>query len=947
MKKKRIHRGLGGTILLIWICVFAVSAVSISAPAMAQVVPPPPPIPPIIPPELTLFDPVIIPAYTPIPPTINGSFDDTGWEFARYPETRSFKTSENISGGIGVLFDETNFYIALLVPDATISIPNKDQFDRVTLYFDNDNDGNERNELCDPGKLCPEKGDDIFGFDGFPPHGWQEGFIDGYSKKGTYEWFPDSYGTALFNGGGDWAIVSGGTNYEFVHPLDSDDDTHDFSLYIGDSVGIGLGLFIDGQDKGLWPISMYDPLSSRYARYRIQIPIFYDDFNFDTPGNEPESSMAMGTLTKIPGQCGDGIFIRANGHGFLESDSHYVEIYNVNPPAPCDWFAPTLKCYPHISPTVAPYDSGVYTVTWKMVAYSLGQDDGFVALSDSDPSDPLVPAPSAFTISYGIDNLIYYRNHDGEYSTGIPFEADIPKEFKVIVNMDNHTFDLYIDNMGTPIVNSQPFQDDTFNKIDHLSFGVESRTHPSVPETYGVDDIKIYPGGRSYDTSVPDGFCDELGGDEDADGICNDGDGKGLYITPIPCPNGITEGCDDNCPDISNDDQLDNDGDGMGNACDPCPYDSDNDDDQDGYCKEGRDEPGEFPGFEPEKKLAEKDNCWFVKNPYQENDDGDAWGNACDNCPLTANGINGVPGDEDNNGFADSCTPTKVRDISGSMVQMCVENTGEQAAILYPDCCQMSFVGFTSSGPVYPNLDVLCGPYVFQDPADILVFYGSKSTKGDLIYLAPDSRPVCVWCDLDEIFAEYIAEQIDQSVMTQMDRSASSEISMLAMAGIERVSVTYEATTVDPDIVDGDCTAGEGNCVTNILQETLQVADVLTGPPYDPAQIVVDIQPGTYPNDILLGRKGLQPVGIMGTPTFDASTIDPLTCTCAGADVHIKKNGTLQASIKDLNEDGIDDLIFQVETKELQLDIGDTEATVMCDTYDGIKLEGSDSVNLK
>ncbi len=63
--------------------------------------------------------------------------------------------------------------------------------------------------------------------------------------------------------------------------------------------------------------------------------------------------------------------------------------------------------------------------------------------------------------------------------------------------------------------------------------------------------------------------------DADRDGICTDGDRSGTF-GDNPCVSGSQIGCDDNCPALSNSDQIDTDGDGVGNACDPCE-DSDGD----------------------------------------------------------------------------------------------------------------------------------------------------------------------------------------------------------------------------------------------------------------------------------------------------------------------------------------------------------------------------------
>ena len=113
--------------------------------------------------------------------------------------------------------------------------------------------------------------------------------------------------------------------------------------------------------------------------------------------------------------------------------------------------------------------------------------------------------------------------------------------------------------------------------------------------------------------------------------------------------------------------------------------------------------------------------------------------------------------------------------------------------------------------------------------------------------------------------------------------------------------------------------------------------------------VAIDILPGTSPNEINLGSEGTVPVAIFSTADFDATNVDPLTVTLAGASVELKKNGKPMASSdEDVNDDGLLDLVVHVSTEELQLSSTDTEATLQGRTYDGkYIIEGTDSVLIK
>jgi hypothetical protein len=103
--------------------------------------------------------------------------------------------------------------------------------------------------------------------------------------------------------------------------------------------------------------------------------------------------------------------------------------------------------------------------------------------------------------------------------------------------------------------------------------------------------------------------------------------------------------------------------------------------------------------------------------------------------------------------------------------------------------------------------------------------------------------------------------------------------------------------------------------------------------------VLVDINPGSYPNSINLGSKGVIPVAVLTTEGFDASTVDPVTVVFAGA-------VPLRWAMEDVDYDGDLDLIFHFKTQELDLDENSTEATLTGETFDGIPIEGTDTVNI-
>jgi hypothetical protein len=88
------------------------------------------------------------------------------------------------------------------------------------------------------------------------------------------------------------------------------------------------------------------------------------------------------------------------------------------------------------------------------------------------------------------------------------------------------------------------------------------------------------------------------------------------------------------------------------------------------------------------------------------------------------------------------------------------------------------------------------------------------------------------------------------------------------------------------------------------------------------------------------------PVTIFGSADFDSGTIDPYTVYLDGAVVRVKGKSGNAGSLEDVNDDGVLDLVIQIIDDGVN-STGDTTATLTGQTFDGVSIEGSDSICIR
>lgn len=109
--------------------------------------------------------------------------------------------------------------------------------------------------------------------------------------------------------------------------------------------------------------------------------------------------------------------------------------------------------------------------------------------------------------------------------------------------------------------------------------------------------------------------------------------------------------------------------------------------------------------------------------------------------------------------------------------------------------------------------------------------------------------------------------------------------------------------------------------------------------------VVVDVKPDSPSNTVNLRSRGVTPVAILSSSSFDAQEINPATVTLAGARVDQQNNsGKLRCSTEDVNGDGLVDLVCKIVSDQLMVEAGHNVVVLRGQTFGGQLIRGEDVI---
>ncbi len=198
--------------------------------------------------------------------------------------------------------------------------------------------------------------------------------------------------------------------------------------------------------------------------------------------------------------------------------------------------------------------------------------------------------------------------------------------------------------------------------------------------------------------------------------------------------------------------------------------------------------------------------------------------------------------------------------------------------------------------------------------------------------------------DLPDILPELIVATLESLEMTVDSVAVPIDVIDPALPQEDPVTVSYSTTVYG---------LGPGEheiCVTAYASDAGGDGSITDCKTITVVQeVAIDIKPGSYPNSINLKKEnGVIPVAILGSATFDVTTVDVTTLSFGpggASPAHDLTDPNVYADhLQDVNEDGYIDLVSHYVSSESGIVSGDTSACLSGEYGGGLPFTGCDSV---
>lgn len=111
--------------------------------------------------------------------------------------------------------------------------------------------------------------------------------------------------------------------------------------------------------------------------------------------------------------------------------------------------------------------------------------------------------------------------------------------------------------------------------------------------------------------------------------------------------------------------------------------------------------------------------------------------------------------------------------------------------------------------------------------------------------------------------------------------------------------------------------------------------------------VQIDIKPGSYPNAINNDGRGVIPVAVLGSADFEVSLILVDTVTLQGMSIKVVgKASKMLYHYEDVNGDGFDDLVLQIQDMDGAFQPGTVTATLSGELLCGTPIVGQDDITI-